>query len=211
VSDDRPPVGRVLRIPFSTNVERVALALGHKGFAVDWVDVDPVDRTPVRALSSQDLVPVLEDDRGVHVDSTAIIRYLEKRYPEAPLYPADEARAAEIGGFVDWFDRVWKRPPNEIEAELGRAQPDRSRIAELERKLHDSLAVFESLLADRDYLFGAFSAGDCAAFPFLKYARLHDPADDELFHAILAENLALDGGFPRLAAWIARVDEHPRA
>ena len=39
---------RILRIPFSTNVERVALALGHKGLTADWVDVDPADRTPVR-------------------------------------------------------------------------------------------------------------------------------------------------------------------
>ena len=34
---------RVYRIPFSTNVERVALALAHKGVAVEWVDVDPFD------------------------------------------------------------------------------------------------------------------------------------------------------------------------
>ena len=49
---------RVLRIPFSTNVERVALALAHKGVAVEWVEVDAADRSPVRELSGQDLVPV---------------------------------------------------------------------------------------------------------------------------------------------------------
>ena len=49
---------RILRIPFSTNVERVALALGHKGLEAQWVEVDPDDRTPVRELSGQDLVPV---------------------------------------------------------------------------------------------------------------------------------------------------------
>ena len=32
---------RVYRIPFSTNVERVAIAAGHKGIAIEWVDVDP--------------------------------------------------------------------------------------------------------------------------------------------------------------------------
>jgi glutathione S-transferase len=51
---------RVWRIPFSTNVERVALALGHKGLDAEWIDVDPADRTPVREVSGQDLVPVLE-------------------------------------------------------------------------------------------------------------------------------------------------------
>jgi hypothetical protein len=41
---------RVYRIPLSTNVERVALAAGVKGVEVDWVDVDPADRSPVRAV-----------------------------------------------------------------------------------------------------------------------------------------------------------------
>ena len=38
----------VYRIPFSTNVERVALAAGHKGVPVDWVDVDPDARPSSR-------------------------------------------------------------------------------------------------------------------------------------------------------------------
>jgi glutathione S-transferase len=55
---------RVYRIPYSTNVERVALALAHKSIPVDWVDVDPDDRSAVVALSGQDLVPVMQTDHG---------------------------------------------------------------------------------------------------------------------------------------------------
>ena len=202
---------RVLRIPFSTNVERVALALGHKGLEVEWVDVDPRDRSPVEELSGQPLVPVLVDDRGVHVDSTEIIRYLDGRYPERPLFPRQEPARSEVEVFVDWFNRVWKRPPNDIETELAGPEPDEELIAALRAELAGSLDVFEGLLTGRDYLFEAFSVADCAAFPFLKYAAQLDPADDELFHRILNENLLLDGGYPRLAEWIARVDTHPRS
>ena len=55
------PLGliRCFRIPFSTNVERVSLAAGHKGLRIDWLDVDPDDRSPVEAVSGQPLVPVL--------------------------------------------------------------------------------------------------------------------------------------------------------
>ena len=60
------------------------------------------------------------------------------------------------------------------------------------------------------FLFGEFSAADCAAFPFLKYALLHDPDDDELFHRILVDNLPLGVGHPRVAAWIRRMDARPR-
>ena len=71
--------------------------------------------------------------------------------------------------------------------------------------------MFEQLLAGRDYLFGGFSAADCAAFPFLKYALIFDEADTEEFHLILREYLVLGDDHPRVAAWIRRVDGHPRA
>jgi glutathione S-transferase len=203
---------RVYRIPYSTNVERVALALGHKRVEVAWVDVDPADRTPVREVSGQDLVPVLADENErVLPDSTAIIEELERRYPDPPLYPADEARRAELRIFVDWFNRVWKRPPNELEAELGKETPDRARIEALGDEMSGSLDLFEALLAEREYLFGEFSAADCAAFPFLKYGLIWDEEDDEPFHRILVEHLRLDGRYPRVEAWIRRVDQHPRA
>ena len=202
---------RVYRIPFSTNVERVSLALAHKGLDVEWEDVDPRDRSPVERLSGQPLVPVLVDDERVVADSTVILRYLEDVRPEPPLWPSEEARRAELDVFLDWFNRVWKRPPNEIEAERGQAEPDRAHIDELGRELAGSLDLFERLLSGRDYLFGEFSAADCAAFPFLKYGLIYDEADAEEFHLILREYLALDDRYPRLEAWIHRVDAHPRA
>ena len=199
---------RIYRIPFSTNVERVALGLGHKGLGVEWVDVDPDDRSPVEELSGQPLVPVLVTDGDVVADSTEILRYVEARHPEPPLWPADEARRAEADVFLDWFNRVWKRAPNEIEAERAKEDPD---TAELARELSSSRDLFEHMLAGRDYLLGEFSVADCAAFPFLKYGLIYDEADDEEFHLILREHLELDGRYPRLEAWIRRVDEHPRA
>ncbi len=63
---------RVYRIPFSTNVERVALILAHKGLEVEWVDVDPADRSEVVRVSGQELVPVLDHDGAIVVDSQVI-------------------------------------------------------------------------------------------------------------------------------------------
>jgi glutathione S-transferase len=201
---------RIWRIPFSTNVERVALGLGHKRLTAEWVDVDPTDRSEVERVSGQPLVPVLELDGRVIVDSTAILEELERLRPEPPLYPADTARRAEVEFFVDWFNRVWKRPPNELESELTTAQPDSETVERRGAEIAGALDRFEALLNGRDYLFGAFGVADCIAFPFLKYAVLHDPADEELFHRILVEHQRLEGRYPRLEAWIRRVDERPR-
>lgn len=167
----------------------------------------------MRELSGQDLVPVaVFEDGSVVADSTAIIEELERRHPELPLYPAREARRVETRLFIDWFNRVWKRASNELEAELRREHPDRARAAELSAELAGSRDHFEALLGGRLYLLGDhLSAADCAAFPFLKYAVFFDPADKELFHRLLAEHLSLDGAYPRLEAWIRHVNGHPRA
>jgi glutathione S-transferase len=202
---------RVYRIPFSTNVERVSLAAGHKSLEVDWVDVDPADRSEVERVSGQPLVPVLVEDGQVVVDSTEILRYLEARTPDPPLFPGEPSRRAAVDIFLDWFNGVWKRPPNEIEAERAKDAPDQDRITALGRELTAALDLFERLLDGRDYLFGAFSAADCAAFPFLKYALLYDERDTEEFHLILREFQPLGDNHPALEAWIRRVDERPRA
>jgi len=202
---------RLYCIPFSTNVERVALALAHKGIEVEWVDVDPADRTPIREVSGQDLVPVLvEEDGSVTYDSTRILARLEELHPDPPLYPRDPARRAEVEVFLDWFNRVWKRPPNALDAELGKVEPDTALVAELAAELAASRDVFEGLLAGRDHLFGEFSVADCAAFPFLRYARYSDPEDEERFHLILVEHLRPLDVHPRLAAWLERMERRRR-
>jgi glutathione S-transferase len=203
---------RLYRIPFSTNVERVALALAHKGIEVEYVDVPADDRSEVVRISGQELVPVLVDGERVISDSPVILDYLEERFPEPPLYPADPARRAEVRVFLDWFNLLWKRPPNLIAAEELKPEPDRARIAELEQRIADALPVFENLLAGRDFFFGdELTVADVTAFPFLKYAVLWTEGDPDRFHEILRDTMRLDGRYPRLEAWIHRIDALPRA
>ena len=109
------------------------------------------DRSEIRKVSGQDLVPVLVDGGKVVYDSMEIVRYLEDRYPERPrLYPEDPARRAECLIFIDWFNRVWKRPPNEIAEELGKpaGQSNGERVDRLGAAMQGYLGLFEQMLAD---------------------------------------------------------------
>ena len=199
---------RLYRFPFSTNVDRVALALAHKGLEVESVWVDPADRSPVEEVSGQPLVPVLVDGELVLPDSTAIIEHLEATHPDPPLFPADPARAAEVRIFVDWFNRVWKRPPNLLADEPDAAEADRRAWTE---ELRGSLDSFEALLTDREHLFGDFGVADCVAWPFLRYATATlEPDDTDPFHHVLAEHLRTTE-HERLIAWIERVAARPMA
>jgi glutathione S-transferase len=182
----------VHRIPFSTNVERVALAAAHKGIAVDWVDHDAADRSAITELSGQPFVPVAEIGGRIVSDSPVILRELERLAPDPPLWPADPPRRAEADVFVDWFNRVWK--------------------GAWAAELRGSLERFEALLDGRDFLLGdALGIADVVAFPFMKYAAGIAADDPDPFHHILAEQLALGGHHVRLRGWIGRCDALPRA
>jgi maleylacetoacetate isomerase/maleylpyruvate isomerase len=201
---------RLYRAAYSTNVERVALALGLKGLTAESVWITYDDRGVVEAVSGQPLVPVLDYDGQVLTESMDIVRELDRRHPEPPLYPQD--RVAEIEDFVAWFNRSWKGPPNQIEAELRKPHPDGALIGELEHQMHQALDRFEHMLATAPYLFGdTLTAADVCAFPFLKFATLHDPDDDERFHMILRDRQRDGTRRPKLAAWIERVNALPRA
>jgi glutathione S-transferase len=188
---------------YSTNADRVAIALAHKGVAFEPVAVDPADRGPVRRLTGQPLVPVLEHAGEVLHDSPRILAHLETQFPDPPLYPAEPAARAQAEVFCAWFNRVWKTAPNAL-ADGG---PDPALSDEMRR--HQDL--LEDLLSDgRDHLLGSFGIADVTAWPFLRYAVDHQADDDERFHQVLREEQSL-ADRPRLAAWVERVAARPEA
>lgn len=219
------PILRLHRIPHSTNVARVAFAAAHKGLAVQLVDHSAGDRSELVRLSGQPLVPVLEivgtgtglaAGTEVLFDSPAILRRLEALAPEPPLLPASPHERAAVEVFCDWFNRVWKRPPNAIEGERRAAAAegrpvDEAAVAAWGEELEAALGLFEGLLARGQYLFGEqLTLADTTAWPFLCYPVLGVPEDDvEPFHHILVEFMPVDERFPRLRAWVERVAALP--
>ena len=203
------------RMKWSTNCERVEMALAYKGLTAESAWVKDEDRSMVRMVSGQDLVPVLVHDGQVVIDSMEIVRHLEQHFPDTPpLYPEEPARRADCLLFIDWFNRVWKRPPNEMEAELNKPEDrrDMARVDRLGKAMAGYLDLFEAMLTGRDHLLGEFSAADIAAFPFVKYAVIPpEPGDTYLFHRILTEHQKPGSTHPRVSDWIARMDRRPRA
>lgn len=203
------------RAPFSTNVERVALALAHKGLEVESIEISYEARTPVIEASGQELVPVIDDDGEIVADSTKILGHLDEHYPQNPIFPTDPTRRTEVELMIDWFNEVWKSSPNAIEFELEEGDEE-SRMDMVEgeaKRMRTAIGLFNRMLAGRDFMAGdEVSALDFVIFPFLKYATIPpDPEDDGLFHKILDVHQPLDPTeHADLAAWIARIDAMPR-
>ena len=201
---------RIYRAAWSTNCERIGLALAHKGLEAESVMIEYSDRSAVEAVSGQGLVPVIVDDGEVIADSVAIMRHLDRKYGEPLLFPPDDPAHARCEVFVEWFNEVYKHAPNAFEEELETGSPNLAVLEELERRIDEDMDVFDRMLEGGEYLLGEFSAADIVAFPHVKYAAGRPEGDDELFHVILDERQSVEGR-PRLAAWIERMWERPVA
>lgn len=79
---------------------RLRIALNLKGLEVEAVAVNlragEHKAASFLALNPQGLVPALEVDGAALTQSPAIIEYLEERYPEPPLLPADPLARARV-------------------------------------------------------------------------------------------------------------------
>jgi glutathione S-transferase len=84
----------------------VRIALAEKGFDYETVEIDLGNRPDwIYELNPTGKVPVL-DDGFVLPESAVIMEYLDDRYPEQPLLPADPTSRAVARKWVFRFDSL---------------------------------------------------------------------------------------------------------
>jgi stringent starvation protein A len=165
---------------------RVRIVLAEKGLEHETVVVDLGDR-PAWIYEKNPLgrVPVLEEDAFVLPESAVIMEYLEERYPEPPLWPADPAERAAGRLLVERFDQL-SRPYYTL----------RRGDEEARGRLDDELAKLDSVLAGGPYLTGRdFGIADAAYLPWILRAES-------------SLGVELDA-HPALAEWGDRCAERP--
>ena len=90
------------RCPFAA---RVRLTLAEKCVPYDTVDIDLDDRPAwLYEKNPAGRVPVIEEDTLVLPESAVIIQYLDERYLEPPLLPADPGERALARVLIERFD-----------------------------------------------------------------------------------------------------------
>src|SRR5947208_13539355 len=104
---------------------RVRIVLAEKAIPYEPVEIDLSDRPAwLYAKNPSGRVPVLEEDGGLVLpESLVIMEYLEERFPEPPLWPADPAERA-LGRL--WLDPI-DVPPADASTPLHQgpqARPD---------------------------------------------------------------------------------------
>jgi stringent starvation protein A len=166
---------------------RVRIVLAEKGLEYETVVVDLDDR-PAWIYTKNPLgkVPVLEEDDFVLPESAVIMEYLEERYPEPPLWPADPARRAAGRLLLARFDRL-SRPYYALRRGDDEA---RSELSERLVELDSLLTMMNAFLAGPE-----FGLADAAYLPWILR---------------LKGNLGVDlEPYPALADWVSRATQRP--
>jgi glutathione S-transferase len=165
---------------------RVRIVLAEKGVPYEAVVIDLANRPAwLYEKNPSGKVPVLDDDGWVLPESAVIDEYLEERYPEPPLLPADPGARAVARLLVFRHDD-FSRPYYAMRrGEAGAAAA-----------LDGELASLDRLLQAMPYLTGAsFGLADVAYVPWVLRARL-----------LMGVSLR---PFPHLVAWLERLCERP--
>jgi glutathione S-transferase len=175
---------------------RVWLALERKGVPyhqklLSFSDGDL--KTPeYGALNPRRKVPVLVDDDFVLSESSAIVEYIEDRWPNGPALFAHEPRKRAI-------QRRMVREADDYLADVG-TRFARAPSDELAKELKQELALWESA-ATGDYLAGDLSAVDLTVYPFLAlFARVAGKRPDFVRSDFIG---------PGLSAWMDRMAALP--
>jgi glutathione S-transferase len=196
-----PTPVKIIGSYLSPYVRKVLAALHLKGIPYE---IDPIvafmgdDR--FSALSPVRRIPVLIDDRVTLCDSSVICQYLEDRYPQPAIYPADvvdRARARWLEEYADtrmgdvfiWqlFNQVAIGP-----YVWGRKTDEAALARTLAEEMPQVLGYLESQLPAEGFFFGRLSIADLSVAVFFR-------------NATFARYTVDATKFPRTAAFVERV------
>ncbi|ANP44813.1 hypothetical protein ATE48_02165 [Candidatus Viadribacter manganicus] len=185
--------------PISSFTWKVLTALYENETPFESVTVDQNTYGAFIAKWPMGKFPILLDsDRNQMISETSvIIEYLDAYYPgRTPFMPKDFDTALEVRRWDRIFDHLNVTMSKTV---VDNIRPDGQRdpygVEEAKRIMRGVYGVVETQLADREFIVGkSFTLADCAAAPALWYS---------------VRNLPLDGGLPRIGAYLDRLKARP--
>ena len=165
---------------------RARIVLAEKDIEHEVVEIDLSDRPAwIYEKNATGRVPVLEEDAWILPESSVILEYIEERYPEPALLPADPADRA--------LARVWIFRHDEFTKPYYALRREEDGAAE---RFDEQLEQLDATLQRQPWLTGReYGLADIAYVPWVLRAR------DML-------GVSLDE-FPAVRSWLDRLVERP--
>jgi glutathione S-transferase len=133
-------------------------------------------------------VPVLVDGEGVLYESAVINEYLDEKFPQVRLMPADLLQRAKVRIWIDFLNT--RIHPAASDIAHNRA-PEKAK-----ERMRQHLQALDNEMAAKDYLVGNYSLADITFIPF--YTRRE------------RYGVVIDGTYPNLKRWGEALIARPR-
>jgi glutathione S-transferase len=181
---------KILETSVAPNGRRVRIFLAEKGVEVtmEQVDIRAGENLGDEFLAKNPFgrIPVLELDDGSYLaESVAICRYFEGLHPQPPLFGTDPLTQASIEMWNRRAELNFMMPAAQAFRNITGVFKDRETVVPEWGQVSagaaaDALKVFDTALAERDYLAGEFSVADitfAVAVDFAQAVKLDLPFD----------------------------------
>lgn len=193
---------------------RVLLALEYKGLAYDshvlqFSKQEHKSPTMLR-MNPRGRVPVLKDGDFVVFESLACLLYLDRKYPEPPLFGTSAEEGATIMRVICEYQAYAEQYVTEIVSAVFLDTLD-EQLEEVTRAMHivaGEARTIEGRLSKSDWLVGERpSAADFVVFPgiMLLLRAMEKREAGEL----RSRFLPMDVTYPAIARWIGRMEQLP--
>ena len=190
---------------------RVLLALEFKGLAYEshllQFSKQEHKSPQILKLNPRGRVPILRDGDYVCFESLAILYYLDRKWPDPPIFGRDPEEGGTIMRVICEYQAYAEEQINRIVRAIFFEGID-TRAEEVTRAMHvvaGEARTIEGRLAKSQWLVGeSFSAADAVVFPgiqLLLRSLLRREAGE-----LRSRLLPLESNYPAIAAWIARVE-----
>jgi len=197
--------------PFSW---RVLLALAHKRVPYDsqllHFDKQEHQSPQMLKMNPRGRVPVLKDNDYVVFESVAILYYLDRKYPQIPIFGLTPEESGVIMRVICEF-QAYAEPSLRKIVEAVFSDQVSDDIEELTDAMHivgREARTIEGRLSKEQWIVGAnYTALDMVIFPWIQLLRraMNRPSAVQLG----ARFLPMERNYPALARWISRIESLP--
>ena len=193
--------------PISNYYNKVKLALLEKGVAFTEERVATMSKDDaVLTASPLGKIPYIRTESGALCESQAIMEYIEAKYPQPALLPADAFAAAKIRELIAFIDLHLELVARELypQAFFGAAAMSDSAKERVKKQLDKNMAAFKRIAKFAPFVAGdSFTQADCAAFASL-------PLIGMATKAVYGEDLLVAAGIA-YKPYIKFIGERPSA
>ena len=158
-------------------------------------------------LNPRGKVPVLKDDEFVLSESLAIMAYLDKKYPEPPLFGTSPQETGLIWRAILEMEAYIVSAGDKLVRPLffGQGLEETDKIQEAAATIRRELKRIDTELEGASWLIGRqMSAADISLFPLVQ--MIFRAAGKDAATPFNFELLPLDKYFPHIAAWVKHIE-----